>query len=190
MTHIAATLDYILRLDLESSRVVDLLEVAREVALMVVFPFNQAANLVSKLRVRDVAARLVHGALVASLERRGLVVVPEATSLVACLVLDLASHDVQDEGVARDFLVRFNLNYVTGLDAAPVGDLEALVALGEDEFLEGLAVDFLSRLLQFLVVEEVEAACGDDGGDSDENDMRVVGCLTLARDGLRAEMDE
>ena len=46
---IAASLDDVLWLDFESSRVIDLLEVASEVALVIVFPFDQAANLVCKL---------------------------------------------------------------------------------------------------------------------------------------------
>ena len=64
------------------------------------------------------------------------------------------------------------------------------MALGEDELFKRLTVDFLSRLLKFLVVEEIEAACCDDGGDCDENDMRVVCSLALARNRLGAEMDQ
>ena len=46
---IAASLDDVLWLNFESSRVIDLLEVASEVSLVVVLPFDQAANLVRKL---------------------------------------------------------------------------------------------------------------------------------------------
>ena len=46
---VAATLHDVLRLDLESRRIVDLLEVTGEVALMVVLPLDQAADLVRKL---------------------------------------------------------------------------------------------------------------------------------------------
>ena len=46
---IAATLDDILWLYFESCRVIDLLEVTSEVALVIVLPFDQAANLVREL---------------------------------------------------------------------------------------------------------------------------------------------
>ena len=67
MRHIAASLHNILWLYLESSRIVDLLRVAREVALMIVLPLDQARDLIGKLGVADVAASLVHRALVAAL---------------------------------------------------------------------------------------------------------------------------
>jgi hypothetical protein len=84
--------------------------------------------------------------LVGAFEGGCLGVVPERATLVAGLVLDLASYDVENERIARDLLVRFYLDDVTGLDAAPVGDLEALVSLGEDKLLHGLAIHSLGRL--------------------------------------------
>ena len=44
-------------------------------------------------------------------------------------MLDFAADDVKDESVARNLLVALDLDDVTSLDAAPVRDLEALVAL-------------------------------------------------------------
>ena len=153
VAHVATTLDNVLWSDLEGSWVVNLLEITCEVALVVVFPLDQTANLVSKLRVADVAARLVHGTLVASLECRCLRVVEKTAALVASLMLHLAADDVQDESVARDLLVRLDLDDVASLYTAPITDLEALVPLGEDELFYRLTVDFLSCLLQFLVME-------------------------------------
>lgn len=42
MRHVATSLDDVLRLDLERGRVVDLLEIASKVALMVVLPLDQS----------------------------------------------------------------------------------------------------------------------------------------------------
>ena len=64
------------------------------------------------------------------------------------------------------------------------------MSLGEDKFLNGFAVDFFSCLLQLLVVKEIEAASRNDTGDGDEDDVGVVRSFALARDGLRAEMDQ
>ena len=128
--------------------------------------------------------------MVTALERGRFLVVPQTAALVASLVLDFAADDVEDESVTRDLLIRLNLDDVTSLDGAPVRDLEALVALREDKFLNGLAIDFLSSLLELLIVEEIKAASGNDGGHGDEDNMRVVCGLTLARDGLRAEMHQ
>ena len=44
-------------------------------------------------------------------------------------MIDFAANYIQDERVARDFLVRFQLDDVTGLDGAPVGYLETFVPL-------------------------------------------------------------
>ena len=105
-------------------------------------------------------------------------------------MLDFASDDVKDESVARNLLVALDLDDVTCLDAAPVRDLKALVALREDEFLDRLAVHFFSRLFQLLVVKEVEAASRNNRCDGDKNHMRVVCRFTLPRDSLRAEVHQ
>jgi len=105
-------------------------------------------------------------------------------------VLHFAAHNVEDERVTRDLLVRLDLDNVARLDAPPVRDLEALVALGEDELLHWLAIDLLSGLLELFVVEEVEAASGNDGGHRNENHVRVVCRLALPRDRLRAEVNQ
>lgn len=120
MGNVTAPVDHILWLDFKRSRVVNLLEVACEVTLMVVLPLDEARDLVSELGVRDVIASLVHCSLVATLARRCPCVVPEATSLIAGLDLSLASDNVKDESIARDFLVGFYFNDVSCLDAAPV----------------------------------------------------------------------
>ena len=91
---VAATLHDVLRLDFKRSRIVNLLEVTGEVALMVVLPLDQAADLIRELRVTHVASSLVHGALVAALQCRSLRVVPQTTALVAGLMVELAADNV------------------------------------------------------------------------------------------------
>ena len=135
--------------------------------------------MVGEFRVGDVATSLVHCALVTAFQRGDLLVIPETAALVACLVLGLAADNVEDQSVTGNFLVGLDFDDVARLNGAPVGDLEALVALGENELLDGLAVHFFSSLLELFVVKEVEAASGDDGSHSDEDDVRVVCGLTL-----------
>ena len=94
VAHVAATLDYILWLDLKGSRIIDLLEVSRKVALVVVLPLDEATDLVGELGVADIAPSLVHGALVAPLERGHLDIVVETAALIAGLVLGFAADDV------------------------------------------------------------------------------------------------
>ena len=67
MRHIAASLHNVLWLNLKGSWIVDLLKVTCEVALMIVLPLDQARDLIGKLRVANIAASLVHRALVAAL---------------------------------------------------------------------------------------------------------------------------
>ena len=105
-------------------------------------------------------------------------------------MLDFAADDVEDESVARNLLVALDLDDVTSLDAAPVRDLEALVALREDELFDRLAIHFFSRLFQLLVVKEVKAASRNNRCDGDENHMGVVRRFTLPRDSLRAEVHQ
>ena len=62
-------------------------------------------------------------------------------------MLDLTTHDVEDKGVTRNLLIRFDLNDVARLNASPIAELETLVAFREDKFLDGLAINSLSRLL-------------------------------------------
>ena len=83
-----------------------------------------------------------------------------------------------------------DLDYVSRLDGAPVTKLETLVPLSEDELLNGLAVDLGGRILQVLVMDQVEAARGYDTGDGDEDDMGVVGGGSLPGDRLGHEMHE
>jgi len=188
--HVAPTLDDVLRLDFKRGRVVDLFEIAGEVALVIVFPLYEPRNLVGELRVRYVVSRPVHRALVAALQRRHFLVVPEAAPLVARLVFKFAAHDVEDEGVARDLLIGFDFDDVTRLDAAPVRNLEAFVPLRKDELLDRLAIHFLGGLPQLFVVQVVQTARGHDGGNRDENHMRVVGCFARARDRLRNDVNQ
>ena len=76
-------------------------------------------------------------------------------------MLDLTAYDVEDEGVTRNLLIRFDLNDVTCLNASPIAKLETLVAFREDELLDGLAINSLSRLFELLVVQKVETAGSD-----------------------------
>ena len=94
VTHVAATLDYILWLDLKRCRIVNLLEVSRKVALVVVLPLDEATDLVGELGVADVAPSLVHRALVAPLERRHLHIIVETAALIASLVLGFTADDI------------------------------------------------------------------------------------------------
>ena len=64
----AAPIDNVLLLDLECSRVVNLLEITGKVAKVIVLPLDEAADLVGKLGVGHIVASLIHGALVAALE--------------------------------------------------------------------------------------------------------------------------
>ena len=61
---VTATLNNIIGLNLKGSRVVNLLEVAREVASMIVLPLKQTRDLVSELRVRNVSSSFVHRSLI------------------------------------------------------------------------------------------------------------------------------
>lgn len=96
MGNIAAAVDHILWLNFKGRWIVDLLEIAGKVALVVILPLYQPRDLVSKLGVGNEAACLVHRALVAALQSRGTGVVPESTPLVAGLNLGLAADDVED----------------------------------------------------------------------------------------------
>ena len=155
MGSVTTALYDILRLDFEGGRVVDLLEITSEVALMIVLPLDETTNLIGELGVADVTPRLIHGALIAALEPWGLLVVPETATLIASLVIQLATYDIQNECITRYLLVGLDFNDVTRLDATPVTNLKALVALREDKLLDRLAVYLFSRLFQFLIMEEV-----------------------------------
>ena len=105
-------------------------------------------------------------------------------------MLDLAPNNVENERIARDLLVRLNLDDVTSLNAAPVRDLEALVSLGENKLFDRLTIDFFSGLFKFFVVQKVKAAGCNDTGHGNKDHVGVVGCLALPRDRLRTEMDQ
>ena len=90
--------------------------------------------------------------MIAALECGRLIIVKQATFLITSLVLGLATHDVENECVTRYLLIRLDLDNVSSLYAAPITDLETLVPLGKDKLLDGLRVDFLSRLFQLLVM--------------------------------------
>ena len=64
---ITSALDYILDLNIECGRIINLLEVACEVPLVIVLPLDEAADLVSEFRIAYIAPSLVHCALVAAL---------------------------------------------------------------------------------------------------------------------------
>ena len=102
------------------------------------------------------ATLLVHGPLIASFEGRDLVVIPQASLLVARLELTLAANNIEDERITGELLVRLDFENVTSLDAAPVADLELLAALTDHVLLDMLHVDELLRLLQLTVMEQVQ----------------------------------
>ena len=76
MLHVASSLHDVLRGDLKSCWAVFLFEAACEVALMVVLPLEHARDLVHEFGRLDALASLVHGALVAAFQSRGLSIVP------------------------------------------------------------------------------------------------------------------
>ena len=94
MRHVTASLHDVLWLDLESCRVVNLLEVAREVALMIVLPFEKTRDLIDEFRCLYALSSLVHCAKVAALQRRIAIIIEESSTGVACLVGTSAPNDV------------------------------------------------------------------------------------------------
>jgi hypothetical protein len=109
-----------------------------------------------------------------------LCIIPQRATLVAGLVLKFTSDNVENKCITWYFLVCFNLNNVAGLDAAPVGDLEALVPLGEDKLLNRFLIYFLSRLLELSVMQKVEEARDEYACHSYASDMRVCGSISLS----------
>ena len=99
------------------------------------------------------ATLLVHGPLIAFFEGRDLVVIPQASLLVARLDFTLAANNVEDERITGELLVGLDFEDVTCLDAAPIAELELLAALTDHVLLDRLLVDEILRLLQLTVVE-------------------------------------
>ena len=102
---IAATLHNVFGEDLEGCWIFSLLKVAREVASMVILPFEKTRDLVHESRVRNVSSSLVHGSLVRSLPGGYFDVIPKRSALVAGLVLSFTSNYIENKCITRDFLV-------------------------------------------------------------------------------------
>jgi len=100
--------------------------------------------------------------------------------LVACLVFKFASDYVKNERVTRNFLILFYLDNVTCLNATPVGDLKALVALRENKFFDSLGIHFIRCLLELPVVNKVESACRYNTRRSNEGYKRVISGISAA----------
>lgn len=83
--HVASALDDVFGSDIEGSWTIFLLEVTAEVALMVILPFDNAANLIHKFCRRNALPRLVHSSLIGAFERGVTVVVEKTTTGVAGL---------------------------------------------------------------------------------------------------------
>ncbi len=96
MRDIATSLHNVLGLDLKCSWVINLLEVTCEITLMVVLPLDESRDLISEFRIGNVASCFIHSSLITAFESRRLLVVPETSTLVACLMLDLAPNDVEN----------------------------------------------------------------------------------------------
>lgn len=101
--------------------------------------------------------------MIAALDSQLFGVVEETSALVTRLDVMFGADDVQDEAIAGNFLTRLNLDNVAGLDRAPVLDLETLVPLAEDKFLDWLLVYLLSGLFKLRVVDEIQTTRGYDG---------------------------
>ena len=154
---------------------------------MVVFPFYQAWDRFHKFRVWNVVSSPVHCSLVWAFECWRLGVTPKRASLIASLVFSLAPNNIKNERVTRYFLILFDLDNVTCLDAPPIRDLKALVPLCEYKLLYRLRIHFFSRLFKVPVVNKVEEACSYEGGASDED--QVIGTFRVdSRDHVRAEV--
>ena len=131
---------------------------------------------------------LVHGSLIASFKGGYLDVIPQASLLVASLVLTFATNNIEDECVAGYLDVRLDLEYVTSLDAAPVGHLKALAALAHGELFNNLAVDVHCSFSQLAVMLEVEHPADEERNDEEEDDVAVVRCLPVARNSLSQDV--
>ena len=139
---------------------------------------------------RDALASFVHGALVATFQRGVAVVVEEPTSRVAALVAGLAANDIQDEGVARDFLIHLDFDDVSALDAGPVRDYELAGSFGKDETLNWLAVHVVGRLFELPVGQCVhQARCYHTDGCRGD-DVRVLGDGRRVGQNLEKEVAE
>jgi hypothetical protein len=167
----AASVNNVLSLDLESSWIVDLLEVSSEVPGVVVLPLDEPTDLVCKLGIRDVVASLVHRPLVAMFEGWSIWVIPQTSSLVTSLLLVLAANNIEYESVTRDLLTMLDLDDIPSLDGPPITLLKVLVPLSEDELLNRFAVHFGGSLQQIFVMQQVQKACSYDTYNSDKDDV-------------------
>lgn len=84
--HVTSALDYVFGSNIKCSRTVFLLEITTKVSLMIVLPFNDAADLIYKFCSRYALPRLVHCALIGAFERGIAVVVEKTAAGVAGLI--------------------------------------------------------------------------------------------------------
>jgi len=143
----------IFRENFESRRIVDLFEISCKVAEVVVFPLDEAADLVSKFGIRNVRTSFVHSSLVAALKGGISVIIPETSPLIASLVLHFGPHNVENQRITRNFLIAFYLDDVASLDLTPGAHLETLRSFAEDKLFYVFVVDFLGRCFKIAVVE-------------------------------------
>ena len=120
LREVAPTLKNVVCHDVKGCWTINLLERSREEAKVIVFPFEQARDLINELGVRDVRTSLIHCSLVATLWCWTTEVIPKSTSHVTGLVDMLASDYVQDECITWDFLVLFDLDDISCLNTCPV----------------------------------------------------------------------
>ena len=107
--------------------------------------------------------------------------------MIASLVFSFAPDNIKNERVAWYFLILFDLDDVACLDTPPISDLKALVPLCEYKLLHRLGIDLVGRLFEVPVVDEVEEACSNEGGTSNENQVICTFCVD-SRNHVRAEM--
>ena len=115
---------------------------------------------------------------------------PQAVDLIAGLVLQPASGDVQDQAVAWYFLVSLDPDYVSCLDASPGAHFEGLApGLVACKLLDVLAVDLLRSSCELQVLGEVEESYAYDTHECDDCQLGDVLKSPFATDSEDQEVN-
>ena len=122
----------------------------------------------------------IHCALVALLNVDLFGIIPHRTTHVACLLLRLASNDIQNKSIAWHFLVIFNFDDIADLDTCPVTPLEALVSSLNYKFLNRLTVDDISCFSKSFVFPKIEDTRNEQTAADHNNAMTIILYITRA----------